>query len=358
MNTGTDSPAQAAVGVLAGHAASVSESPLSLIADAAEELTFCLDNTEELELKERKQKKPAESVLLEKVQLYQELTRQVGQDRRANPLIQFLKSKNAFQNLLEKAKEFYPDPTDAWASLLEAREALAEEGAAAETLLAIDAAIEDLQTQSCPEIKAGLEAVLGRAGYEELGSVDELRSEYRQTVCDFPGVTEMFEFIMDKYGENDFNAAMDYLSKVLANDLASDSPSHDGRHLEAVASNLGQVRILNSAHGFCELLLDRWRDVHGAADSQLTPMALVKEILAIKRENYISSSRIDQIVKAARPPDIEKEVLFLQELLNTARGFSPRLFDSADNRLKFIDAVQQALDQAIAREDEYLASLE
>jgi type III secretion protein W len=231
MNTGTDSPTQAAVGVLAGHEASVSESPLSLIADAAEELTFGLDNTEELELKERKQKKPAESVLLAKVQQYQEMMHQVGQERRSYPLIQFLKSKNAFQNLLEKTREFFPDPTDAWASLLEAREALAGEGAAAESLLAIDAAIEDLKSQSGPEIKAGLEAVLGWEGYEELGTVDELRAEYRQTVCDFPGVTEMFEFIMDKYGENGFNLAMDYLSKVLANDLASDSPSLDGLHL-------------------------------------------------------------------------------------------------------------------------------
>jgi type III secretion protein W len=349
---------QAVVGTLAGYELSVRESPLSLIADAAEELTFGLDNTEELDLKERKEKMPAETILLEKVRMYQEMMGQANDSRRADPLIRFLKNQGNLQSLSEQSREFFPDPTDAWASLMEARELLAGEGAPAETLAAIDRVLAGLEADQGPEIRAGLEAVLGRAGFESLGPAEEMRADYRQAVCDFPGTVEMFEFILSKYGENGFNNAIDYLNKVLAGDLASDSPSHDGGHLEAVAANLGMVRVINSAHGLCQRLMDRWQNVHGAADVQLTSTALVKEILSLKNESFIPSSRIDQIVGKARPSDIEGEVLFLQEFLGTARAFSPQLFDKAENRLKFIDAIQQSLDLSIAREDEYLASLE
>ena len=58
------------------------------------------------------------------------------------------------------------------------------------------------------------------------------------------------------------------------------------------------------------------------------------------------------------PPDIEHEVLFLQELLNTVRKFPVPLFDDENGRMTVMDAVQSAVDQAIEREDEYLASLE
>ncbi|MDR1086475.1 MAG: type III secretion system gatekeeper subunit SctW [Deltaproteobacteria bacterium] len=351
---------QNSVGSLAGYSLSVSDSPLSLIADAAEELTFGLDNTEELDLKERKEKKPAETLLLEKVRLYQEMMTQADGDRRpaADTLIRFLRNQADLSRLSEQVREFHPDPTDAWASLLEARDLLAREGAPAETLAAIDRAVTQLEADLGPEIRAGFAAVLARAGFESLGPAGEMRDDYRQAVIDFPDTAEMFEFILEKYGENDFDAALDYLNRALANDLAADSPSHDGVHLEAVAANLGQVRIINSAHSLCQRLMNRWQEIHGVADCQLTAMALVKEILALKKENFISASRIDRIVSEARPPDIEGEVLFLQELLNTSRGLAAGLFDRAENRLKFIAAVQESLDSAITREDEYLASLE
>ena len=51
-------------------------------------------------------------------------------------------------------------------------------------------------------------------------------------------------------------------------------------------------------------------------------------------------------------------MLFLQELLNTVRKFPVPLFDDENGRMTVMDAVQSAVDQAIEREDEYLASLE
>ena len=51
-------------------------------------------------------------------------------------------------------------------------------------------------------------------------------------------------------------------------------------------------------------------------------------------------------------------MLFLQELLNTTRSFAPSLFDGNEGRMKVLDAVQDAVDAAIAEEDAWLASQE
>ena len=84
-------------------------------------------------------------------------------------------------------------------------------------------------------------------------------------------------------------------------------------------------------------------------------MALLGRILDLRKEHFISPSRITRIADEARAPDIERKVLFLQELLNTARCLSPVLFDGAEGRMKVIDAVQGAVDAAIAEEDAWLA---
>ncbi len=62
-----------------------------------------------------------------------------------------------------------------------------------------------------------------------------------------------------------------------------------------------------------------------------------------------------ELAEEAGAPDIERKVLFLQELLNTTRSFAPSLFDGNEGRMKVLDAVQDAVDAAIAEEDAWLA---
>ena len=78
-------------------------------------------------------------------------------------------------------------------------------------------------------------------------------------------------------------------------------------------------------------------------------------VLDLRKERYISGSRISRLTEEAGAPDIERKVLFLQELLNTTRSFAPSLFDGNEGRMKVLDAVQDAVDAAIAEEDAWLA---
>ena len=162
--------------------------------------------------------------------------------------------------------------------------------------------------------------------------------------------------IHEKYGDVGFGKAMDFLFNALGNDLATDVPSMETTHLESVHATLEQVRLLQSTHVQCERLLQRWQDVHGV-QCGLAPMELLGDLVDLRKEHFLGAMQIDRIASKAKAPDIEREVLFLQELLNMARNLPVQLFDGEQGRMKVIDAVQESVDAAIRREDEYLASL-
>lgn len=168
--------------------------------------------------------------------------------------------------------------------------------------------------------------------------------------------TPAFAHIHEKYGDVGFGKAMDFLFNALGNDLATDVPSMETTHLESVHATLEQVRLLQSTHVQCERLLQRWQDVHGV-QCGLAPMELLGDLVDLRKEHFLGAMQIDRIVSKAKAPDIEREVLFLQELLNMTRNLPVQLFDGEQGRMKVIDAVQESVDAAIRREDEYLASL-
>jgi type III secretion protein W len=346
-----------AAGSLAGYAVSVSSDPVSMLADAAEELTFGVDNTKELALKERKSKDGANASLLDKVKQYQELMDKAGRSENLQLLYAFLKNNRDPRAALQKARESFGDPSQAWVALRQALEDLQGEAPAA-ALDVIREALEQLEAEEGPRIRAGITGAVeaGRLAHPELGEPLEAGAVYRQTACDLYGSPEaMFAFILEKYGMEHFEAGLDFLFRSLGSDLASDQPSFEKAHLESVGNSLGQARILNGAHALLGRLLGRWTAVHGVEDCAWKPMSLLKEVLALKADHYLSARALEPVVKDAKPPDIEHEVLFLQELLNTSRQFSPLFFGGAEERMKFIDAVQEAVDQAVAREDEWLA---
>jgi len=346
-------------GQLAGYEIKASDNPLELLADSAEELTFAHDNTKELDLKERKVKDSRFDQMVEKVAKYQELMAKSGHKNNLERLAEFLKTNQNPRDLQDQAlKEFGGDPALAWAALKELRSDL-EGSAPPELLAALEKAADELESLKGPEIKAGLTGTLAGLDHPGLGGPFELGSDYRRTTCEFyDRPEEMFAFILEKFGPARFEEAVEFLFRSLGDDLASDQPSHGQAHLEAVGAGLGQARVLNGAHALSARLVERWRSVHQVADSSLTPLDLVQSFLRAKNQRFLGPDDFKPLAQLAKPPDIEREVLFYQELLGTVRLFSPQFFDGPESRMKVMDTVQEAVDLAITREDEYLAGLE
>ena len=352
------SASTAAVGSLFGNAAAVVESPMSLLADAAEELTFAADTTDDFELDERKERDEIDEAMEERVKKYQELMRESGEAEQLDQLKDAIRAREGREHALRQARQRFPDPSDAWAALKEIRDELAgDASASAEMLRGVDEALAELEASDGPAIRSGICGALNAQGFDSLGAPSQLGALFRGAVCDFTDVNELYAHIQEKYG-NDFEAALNFLYKALASDMAADVPSMEKTHLEHVNAGLGELRSLQSARSLCVKLLDRWADVHGVKDCPLDDMALLGKIVGLRKEHFISGTQIARLADEARAPDIEHKVLFLQELLNTTRSFAPSLFDGNEGRMKVLDAVQDAVDNAIAEEDAWLASQE
>jgi type III secretion protein W len=349
-------PTAREVGSLAGFQVQLADDPLSTLLDSAEELTFGVDNTKELALKERKLK-DGSGGLIERVKLYRELMEQSWKQKDAELLYVFLRNNRSAQAALARVREWAGgDPSEAWAFLHKAAEELHKDAPAA-ALDAINEAIAQLEREEGPRIRAGILGAVEGAAHPELGDASAQGVAYQHVACDlYDKPEDMFDFIVEKYGMEHFDAGLDFLMRALASDLAVDEPSHGKTHLEAVGAGLGQARILNGAHALVGRLLDRWENVHEIKDCTHTPMSMLKELLRLKQDRYLSAASLGPLLAASKAPDIEHEVLFAQELLATSRSLSPLFFDGLENRMKFIDAVQETVDNAVAREDEWLAS--
>lgn len=356
--SGAGAAAAPLTGSLLGRTATVVESPLSLLADAAEELTFAADTTDDFELEERKERDEISEAMEERVKKYQELMREAGETARMDRLKSFLQARADKEQVLRQARQLFPDPSDAWAALCEARDQLdSDSDTPPETLKALNEALSELEQQEGPAIRAGINGALNARGFPDLGDAASLRSLYREAVCQFTDVNTLYAHIQKNYGK-DFDAALDFLYKALASDLAADVPSMETRHLEYINTGLGELRQLQSARSLCARMLERWDRVHGMHQCPLDDMALLGRILDLRKERFVSGRHIERLADEAGATGVEHKVLFLQELLNTARAFSPTLFDGNEGRAKVLDAVQDAVDAAIAAEDAWLASQE
>lgn len=359
MQTAASAAGAGSIGSLLGQQVQLISSPLSMLADAAEEMTFAVDTTKEFELEERKDRDKVDEMTKKRVQLYQELMHKAGKNKQIDILKDSLQAKSGKDNALKEALRQFSDYTDAWASLKSIAEEFENDPAVSDGVkVGIREAIQELEEQHGAEIKTGLHGALSHAGFEDIGTSDDTRDLYRQVTFDFTSITNAFQYINEKYGGANFEKAMDFLFSSISSDISSESPSMDKTHLEFVHRNLGKVRLLQSAYAQCESLVNRWENEHKVTNSGLTSMDILSSVVAFRDINYLGAMHIEEIAQKAKAPDIEREVLFMQDFVGMLRQFPDKIYDDLQTYQKVMDAAQQALDKVIEREDEYLANLE
>ena len=348
--------AQGAKSVFMGHAVAVETSPASLLADAAEELGFAVDRTKDYELHERKQRESSE-IGRRLLELYQIQMQKAGKSEQMDQLVDSLKrlaDRKAMQRALVDA---FKDPADGSAALQFALDAFdLDPSVTAEQKTELKALIADYNRENAEAIKLGIQGALAGENYPELGGMDATRDLYRQTVGEFSGVQEVFSEIKDKYGAR-FDEAMNFLFAAISADIESETPSMGRAHLESVHGKLGLVRLTQSVYTLCEQTVERWKSVH-KVDTPMTAMGLLERVMTLRSQNFLSAMQIDAVVRAAMPPDLEHEVLFTQDLLAMVRQMPTEFFEDDGKRMTMLSAVQDAVDQAVQREDEWLASME
>lgn len=81
---------------------------------------------------------------------------------------------------------------------------------------------------------------------------------------------------------------------------------------------------------------------------------LMKEVLPLKDQRFVDSSKFDAIANRLNINDIEAKIYFLRELHAIVRKLPLKIFDDEQNRFRMLTAIQDALDAAIDQEEEEL----
>ncbi|MCL2029286.1 MAG: TyeA family type III secretion system gatekeeper subunit [Deltaproteobacteria bacterium] len=344
-------------GQLMGAKVKPAANPMSLLADAAEELTFSLMEGEESRLDERKEKPAAGE---ERLNYFIEVARKQALEageKFGRPL-SFLerlfkaRSNADLVELMLSVKQALsgegkaPDPADQFILLAGLKDRL---GGGHPLAGLIDQALDNLAAEEPFSVASGLAADKAAPDFADIGDRD-LRGTYRSMVADFASPRETLSFLRVRFGDNRLDRGLDFLMTVLGGELSSSGPSVEKSHLKALTGDLAVVRVLGLVHTGCAAVLERLDKAHGVK-SRMESEQLLDAVLAARDNQFVGSRDFKNMVQKAGAPDTEREVLFLQDLLQELRNLPDLFYEGHEARQRLQDALQGALDDAVRREE-------
>ena len=160
--------------------------PFSLLANVAEEITFSADTTDDFELQERKEKESMQKSSKDLRKAYLEMMRQVNESEGLDDLRKALYQGKGKDGPLEEALKHFSAPSDLWAALAEILDEMEGDASAPkDVMVAIQAALTELEENHRPEILAGLHGAVQSGPFADVADSTVLRDFYRSTVCDY-----------------------------------------------------------------------------------------------------------------------------------------------------------------------------
>lgn len=332
-------------GSLMGQAVAVAD-PMSLMADAAEEATFAKSEREETRLEERKMRPASPDVdRLEQIRKYMELMDKQGKKQEVEAFIAALRNTPNLdpRTALSKAKQHFSDSADMYSALYQAGKELGMEDL-------FNEAMAQLEDEFGKDVSTRLVAGARALEFGELAPADDLKDLYAGAVLDSSSPVDLFERVIKDFGATRFDEALDFLTKTLGDSMAATTSQTDKAYLESVAGDLEAVRLLRGLHGSCGKVLDRLEKAHGIKP-QMSDTGMVKEMLKLRDTQFVGAFDMENLAGKLGVDDLEKRILFFQDLHQMARGLPVTLFPDESGRLGIMDAVQMALDDAIAQEE-------
>lgn len=329
-------------------------STLSMIQDAAEELTFTQSETVSKKLADRKAKsRHGGSAAVELAEKYLQSIPDIGQPEKLQQLAESLKklAQATPEQVREQLEGFFGDVSHQFAGLSFTEELLTAEGGHEELLAAVRAVKAELETNHGPEIRAGFNVSHTAADFADggLGDIQELRDFYRESVLGYEGVTQAYDGILSRYGADRFGDATDFLIKSIGNDVQASGPSLDPRQLKATLDDLYFVQVARNTHEQFGTLLETLNTQFGVG-GDADPHELMQEILPLKDQRWVDASKITSLVDRLGITGDEEKIYCLRELHGIVRKLPVKVFNDSEDRTRLATAVQEALDIAIDEE--------
>ena len=341
---------QSAVGQFAGQQVQVDDAN-SVLSDAAEEIS--LHHSEKAETKHTSERKkeatrPLELMSPEAIMAYMEAA-QAYED--PEELVQLAKRMLSGQgDPAAQAKKAFGEPTQQFMALQYALQQGEREGARAEVLDALREALDDLEMEHGPRMRADVNTI-GAAGQGAQGQAEvaQFQSTYRDVVLGNPSLAGTLKLALERFGEGDFAAGLARLTQALGQDLAAARPSADPTRLQNLVQDLYHL-------GVAATVLDASRELHARIGEQHgplkgTPVALMQDLVGISAEKWVSGARFTSLAEKFGATGVEAQIHFLTGLKVLMRDMPVKVFVDGDQRQTIFQAVQDALDAAIDKED-------
>ena len=324
----------------------------SVLTDAAEEIS--LHNSEKAESKhtaERKKEvaKPATLMSPEAIENY---TNAAEGEEGAQKLAALAKRMLSGQGDPAKlARQGSGNPTSQYMALQYALGQGEREGAPADVLERIQEALEDLEMSHGPRIRADVNtiAALGAGGLAP-AEVGQLQQTYTDMVMGKPTLNQTLLLALERFGESDLAGGLARMTQALGLDLAAARPSTEPAHLQSLVQDLYHLGVATTVMEGCGALLAELSGRHGAAADQ-SAAALMKELVAISAENWISPSRFTGLSEKFGAGEVAPQIAFVKGTKDLLHEMPPQVFNDGEQRFSVFNAVQQALDAAIDREE-------
>lgn len=343
---------QAAEGSFMGETVRVEQDALSLVQDAAEELSFSASEEVERKLSERKEGKE-KTRGLEHVMFYVEKT----EDMNRNDLEQILKQIGSIKNarnadVLALVKQAFKDPTNQHAALSYAHAKIDELDLPLSEKMslrnAVGGALRDLEASEGRAVNAGYN-VAGVAAPDLGLPPSSLRVLYRDAVIDFENYEKTFLSMLQKFGPEEFPKAVAYLIRALGADMTAMTPSSPKAALKEVMDGLYMVESLGTIYKDAGTILKGAAERHGP--HSITERQIIEPLLRFKDMNVVVSVQVSNEMRFLVSKEPSRDAELAQGVRELARKMPHKLYVSSDARQNVLNALQEVLDDAVDREE-------
>lgn len=336
----------------------------SMLADAAEELTFSHSESTEKEVSKRSIEDGRKADSLERVfqvSEIKELLKSLGDlDKRAlfRGLKALLKQQSKDpEDLRRRGKEQFKEPSHQYAALKMMAEALKARGASEGQLEVVEKAISGLMNDHGPAIQAALN--IGETAKQYANddtSVADLRAAYTENVHDYKTTSDVLNDLCKRFGEGKLQDAVGFMLCALAQDLEAAGSSINKSHLQVIMADMQRLKTLVTMHSHCELLVKNAKRL-GAKPSYCADR-LLRELARLKDAPRPQKKQITVLPETAGLTEHEGQIRFLNDLQQIVRLIPSAAFSKPESREKLVEAINDALieksDEEMELEEEEL----
>ena len=321
------------------------------LADSAEELSLHMsEKTESKTHAERtvKADRPTQVMDMDQIEELLDETHDADAQAKLGELTKHLLEGKG--NPREQAGQAFEDISQQYLALQYAVQKGEKEGASVEVLEGLRDAIADMEMESGPEIRAGINTLrtAGAFGADAAGVADFQRT-YRDVVLGENSLSKTLNLAIERFGEKDVARGVKQLIQALGADLAATKPSTDSNRLQSLIQDLYQLEVAVTVLDGCAEL----SEAHVArGGNPIDGTKLMRDLVSVTGERWVSASRFTGIADTHNVRDLEARIPFLTGVKHMLRDLPVQIYPDTDTRQSILGASQEALDIAIDQEEE------